>query len=191
MRSLPFATTILFAATSLAAQDARPNTRQGFWIGFGLGPGSTGEDCGTCTTDRINGAAGYLRLGGTVSQGVLLGGELNGWGTEYRGVERSFGSGAFVLVWYPSRASAFYLKVGVGGMTYTITNGTNETEASAGAGVFGLGYEFRVGRNFSIGPYLSAVGSAPVEWRINGQPAPGGGDIRMNLVQLGLGLTWH
>ncbi len=192
MRTLMLAAALVLATGTLDAQSAaRPNTRQGFWIGFGLGPGSTGEDCSSCSNDRINGAAGYLRMGGTVSPHILLGGEADFWGTSYRGVDRTFGSGSFILVWYPSRTGAFYLKFGIGGMTYTTDNGTNELEATAGTGSFGLGYEFRVGRNFSVSPYLSSVASAPVEFKINGQPVAAGEDITMNLFQIGVGLTWH
>ncbi len=159
------AAALVLAAAPLDAQSAapRPNTRHGFWIGFGLGPGSTGEDCSSCSNDRINGAAGYLRMGGTVSPHILLGGEADFWGTSF----------------------------GIGGMTYTTDNGTNEMEATAGTGSFGLGYEFRVGRNFSVSPYLSSVASAPVEFKLNGQPVASGEDIKMNLVQIGVGLTWH
>jgi hypothetical protein len=53
---------------ALEAQ-GRPQTREGFWIGGGLGYGSLGiEDL----TDREDGLSGNLTLGGTVSPRFLL-----------------------------------------------------------------------------------------------------------------------
>ena len=70
-------TAVLLAgvATPLAAQ--REVRRHGFWIGFGLGGGWN-------TTQNVNnqalaGGSGYLRLGGTPSERLLLGGEVNVW----------------------------------------------------------------------------------------------------------------
>lgn len=191
MRTVALVVVLCAAGARLDAQSGNPNSRQGFWIGFGLGAGSVGEDCTSCSDDRINGPAGYLRMGGTLSPAVRLGGELNGWSVRYRGVDRGFGSAAFVVMWYPNRTGAFYLQGGIGGMSYTTDNGTTEVEATAGTVTLGLGFEFRVARNFSIAPYFSAVGSAPVEVTVNGQPSPTGEDIRMSLVHVGIGLAWH
>src|SRR5574342_874795 len=97
------------AAPVLPAQDpsgARPNTREGFWIGFGFGLGSTGADCTSCSNDRTSGFSGYLRMGGTVSRHVLLGGETNGWLHSESGVDETLGFASFVASIYPSAAGA-------------------------------------------------------------------------------------
>jgi hypothetical protein len=141
---------------TLAAQGL-PNTRQGFWIGFGVGPGSVGADCRYCTTERTTGPSGYLRLGGTVSQNILIGGETNGWAHNEGGLNESMGFASAVLYWYPSRTGALYLKIGLGGMSYREDDGVDETTATAGAGCVGVGYEFRVRPNMSITLFLNSM----------------------------------
>lgn len=187
----------LVCAGPLQAQKAADpaadrNPRQGFWIGFGLGAGSVGADCSNCDTVRAGGFSGYLRMGGTLSRHFLLGGELNGWGHTESGADESMGFGSLVLLWYPSATGAFYLKFGIGGMSYTANIPVaGKIEATAGSGSFGLGYEFRVRRNMSLNPFLNVLATAPTSWKWNGVSVPSGQDIKLNLVQLGLGLTWH
>jgi hypothetical protein len=62
MRALPLILTLALLP-AVAGGQGRPHTRQGFWIGFGLGPGSTGVDCSTCDDSRISGFTGYFRMG--------------------------------------------------------------------------------------------------------------------------------
>jgi hypothetical protein len=186
----------ILTAGGLSAQtkydpSTNPNPRRGFWIGFGLGAGSAGVDCQSCTSDRTTGFSGYLRLGGTLSRHLLLGGETNGWVHSESGVDQSIGYGSVVLLWYPSATGAFYLKFGVGGMAYSAKGGGSEITATAASGSFGLGYEFRVRPNMSVNLFLNSLASAPASFKFNGVSAPTGVDIKLNLVQLGVGLTWH
>jgi hypothetical protein len=168
------------------------NARQGFWIGFGVGAGSVGADCSGCSNDRTGGFSGYLRMGGTLSRHLLLGGEANGWSHSENGADESMGFGSLVLLWYPSATGAFYLKFGIGGMTYTADiPSIGKIEATAGSGSFGLGYEFRVRPNMSLNLFLNSLASAPASWKLSGVSVPTGQDIKLNLVQLGVGLTWH
>ncbi len=191
MRSVVCCMTLLLLAGSLKAQ-SHPNTREGFWIGFGLGGGSIGADCHDCSTDRTSGASGHLQMGGTVSRHIQLGGELNGWGKRENGIDESMGFGSFVMLWYPSATGAFFFKFGIGGMTYTAQDDFgNDLTAKAPSGSFGLGYDIRVARNFSITPFFNALASSAVEVRINGHTVPTGEDISGNLVQVGFGVKWH
>ncbi len=186
----------VLAAAPLHAQQrglvpVSPNARQGFWIGFGFGPGSAGADCTSCTTDRTTGFSGYLRMGGTVSPHVLLGGESNGWVRPESGVTETLAYASFIASIYPSAAGAFFLKFGIGGMTYEVSDGTGSLTATAPAGSIGLGYDVRVGKMLSVTPFVNVLASSAVSFKINGISVPTGQDIRLNLVQLGAGLTWH
>jgi hypothetical protein len=185
----------VLAAAPLQAQkglvEVPTNAREGFWIGFGLGGGSIGSSCPSCGTDRTSGVTGFLRLGGTLSQHVLLGGEVDGWGRSQNGVTGSMGFGSFVASIYPSGRGAFFLQLGLGGMTYTEDDGIDKVTATAPAGSLGLGYDIRVGRMLSITPFLNALASSAVSFQVNGVSVPSGEDIRLNLVHLGIGLTWH
>jgi hypothetical protein len=191
MRACVLFAVLLGLGGSLSAQSRHPNTREGFWIGLGVGSGSTGLDCTDCTSDRTAGPSGYIRAGATLSPKVLLGVEGNGWAHSQGTLDESVGYGSVILMWYPSRTGAFYLKLGLGGMSYRGDDGVDVITATASSGSFGLGYEFRVGRNFSLVPYLNSLASSAVKTQLNGQPNPTNEDISITLVQFGLGATWH
>jgi len=211
-------------SVSLHAQAAsRPNSRQGFWIGLGVGNGSAGLDCRTvtlesatiayppCSKDRFGGLSGYVRLGGTLSRSVLLGFEINGWLRSENGgivdpssalqTRESIGYGSVILVWYPSRTRALYLKAGLGEMKYRADDGEVALTATAPSALLGMGYEMRLGRNFSLVPYLNSLASSAVRKHFNDDPGfpteradprfTTTEDISVTLVQLGLGVTWH
>ncbi len=179
----------LLGATPLLAQ--RPNTREGFWIGFGFGWGSVGADCQSCGTDRTGGGSGYLRLGGTLSPVLQLGGESNGWVHSSGGVDETVAFASFIASIYPSATGAFFLKVGLGGMNYRFNDGTTEITSTAPSGSLGAGYDIRAGRNFSLTPFVNALATSAVTFKVNGVKVPSGLDLKLNLAQLGLGLTWH
>lgn len=54
-RRLAVMTALALVLVSTASAQGRPQTREGFWIGFGLGYGSLGFDCSGCGTDRGSG----------------------------------------------------------------------------------------------------------------------------------------
>ena len=81
---------LLLGASAASAQ--HPQTRKGFWIGFGLGYGSL--SCTGCSS--TGGVSGYLKLGGTVSPHLLLGGETNGWTKNVNGYTLTAGNASFV-----------------------------------------------------------------------------------------------
>src|SRR3989442_13158443 len=73
----------LLAALSCAAAAAQaqyPQRRDGFWIGFGLGYGSSHVPCGHCGTGpRKDGLTGVAKLGGPPRRNVLLRGGVSTW----------------------------------------------------------------------------------------------------------------
>ena len=160
-----------------AAQN--PQTREGFFIGFGFGYGTLGcEGCG----DRESSVAGHLKLGGTVSPTLLVGAESSGWSKEIDGVRITHANLSAIIQFYPSAASGFFLKGGLGFSTLEFSassGGVSGSVSDEGLGLTaGLGYDIRLGTNFSLSPYLSFA------W----------GDFEggsANHGQLGLGVTWH
>ena len=182
-------TLILLLALALAlpatAEAQRPNTRDGFWIGFGLGAGWLGFGGDVDDDSREIGGSGYLRLGGTLSQKVLIGGETTGWGKNVNGENVSVGFLGAVILFYPSRTGSFYLKGGLGVLGY-------DEGPLSGAGIafsLGLGNEFRLGNNFSIVLFANAIGSGGVEAKLNGVGT--GLDINPSILQMGVGVGWH
>jgi hypothetical protein len=169
----------LLIAVPRAADAQNPQTHQGFFIGFGLGAGSFGAEG---SSDRETGGAGYLRIGGALSPQLLLAGESAAWTKSEGGGRLTHANLSAIMQFYPSATSGFYLKGGAGlsQLRISISGGGGSVSAEEnGLGLTaGLGYDFRLGTNFSLSPYGSfAWGS------FDGGTA--------NHGQVGLGVTWH
>ncbi|MGH7510742.1 MAG: hypothetical protein ACREMZ_14900 [Gemmatimonadales bacterium] len=180
---------LLFPATA-AAQQAPPGLvevsradRRGFWLGLGLGAGGESYDLRT--------GAGYssvlyrptisLRLGGTVSQRLRLGGEILSWINEDGPVVESLSSALFVAQFYPLSSLGLYLKGGLGIGRNAVDFDYGYDVADTGfAGLIGAGYELRLGRRFFLNPVVDVVGHTYSD-RI-------GGSYRERLVNFGLGI---
>ncbi|HEX6314775.1 MAG TPA: outer membrane beta-barrel protein [Gemmatimonadaceae bacterium] len=168
----------LALATTLsvpAAAQGNPQTRQGFFISFGFGAGSLG--CDDCDDDRLNGVNFYLRMGGTLSQRLLIGGVVNGWSKTENDATLTVSNVGPVIVFYPSAQGGFFLKGGLGLSNTSLDLGAFEIEEEGVGLTIGIGYDARVGRNFALTPYLDILTSSY-----------DGGSF--NQVAFGLGFTW-
>ncbi len=160
--------------------------RDGFFAAIGLGGGSESFDAndGLGWSDDKGGATGYIKIGGAVSNSLMLGGELNGWASRYQrqGYDRSLASLMFIAQWYPARRSDFWLRGGAGWardhLSIYGTSGDINSHENGTALAVGLGYDFRVGRKVSITPSLDFQGQ-----RYDSH------DER--LISLGIGVTFH
>lgn len=181
---------IALAALPVAALAQEPQARQGFGISFGLGGGSGDVECDVCISDRAGGFSGYLRLGGYVRPDLFVAFESNGYSTSGDDIDTSGGFYSVALQWYPNVQKGFYLKgnLGVVGVKQEDDVGDELTAGAFGMGI-GIGYDFRVGRNFSLTPYANLIFSGDGEVEFNGSDT--GVDAKFNLVQIGLGFTWH
>ena len=165
----------LLTSSALEAQD-RPQTRQGFWISVGLGGGSLG--CENCGDDRENGGTAQIALGGTLSPRFQLGASSNAWAKEVNGVDITMSSLAAVAKFYPWVARGFYLSGGLGIGRIAFKEGSVSASEDGTSAILGLGYDIRVGKNFSITPFLNGVGAS-----FDGN--------RSDFNQVGIGVTWH
>jgi hypothetical protein len=173
----------LALASPLAAQ--RAAVHDGFWISAGLGGGlAFGDE--TFDTDSKSGVAIALRLGGTPSQQLLLGGELTGWGAEEGSTYVFRGALLFTALYYPSARGGFYLKGSAGFAGRTIDreiplggdSGTL-TQETGGLGIgAGIGYDIQLGRNFFLTPAADFLYS-------------GTEDDGASLLLFTVAATWH
>jgi len=161
------------------AEAQRPQTREGFFIGVGIGGGSLG--CATCL-EREGSFTGQVTFGGTLSPQLLLGVESSGWTKEENDARLTHANASAVAHFYPVATGGLFLSGGVGLSTLEVstTSGSvtvSTTETGLGF-TAGAGYDVRVRNNFSITPYGLF----------------GWGDFdagSANTFQFGLGVTWH
>lgn len=155
-RTIAFAATLLLMSSSgLAAQETAPHS--GFWLSGGLGGGITDGD----SAGDDGGPAAYLRLGGTTSDRVLLGGEIIGLSRDVGDATVSQGNSTFSVLYYPASPGGFFAKAGVGfasAVVSTDVGGGTFTSDESGLGLtFGAGYDVRIGGNLYLTPNLDIL----------------------------------
>lgn len=174
LRAIGFSAVLaVLLAGSASAQQAQ--TREGFWIGGGLGYGSMGLSCEGCgDTDRVGAPSGYLKLGTTLRQNVLLGVETNAWTKSELGVRLTMANISGAVYWYPMATNGMFVKAGAGYSALDAGGG-----GTNGFGILGgVGYDVRMTKSLSITPVAN--------WFRGGFD---GGSA--NVLQIGLGVTSH
>ena len=187
MRLLAIATGLVLLATSAVAQEAagpdqaEHHARKGIWFSLGAGLGSRGISCEFCVgVPREEGFSTSFRVGGVVSPTVTLGAALTGWITKLSeplgGSYSVFSALMGVVQVYPSRLAGFFVQ---GGGGYIVDVLDDETVIDSPGLTLGLGYDIRVGRNFSLTPHINYLRTLD------------GGVYNSDLYQFGVAATWH
>ncbi len=170
-----------------ASAQSNPHVRQGFTIGFGLGLGSgeltVSSGPVSVSSDRRSDVSGYVRIGGSINENLVLAGETSGWRHEENGATGTLSYLSFVALLYPSSVADFYLKAGVGVAKADIADSGQSYSATGYGLVAGLGYDIRVARNFSLSPFATYLYMPGAD--VSGVKLGG------NVLQVGLGFTWH
>ncbi len=188
---------LLTAPTSAAAQVSdtpgagSETTRSGVWLGVGMGLGSAMPTCPICARNREQALSGYFRMGGTVTQRILVGLETNAW---YRGGEETdqiIGSASVVSLLYPRDDSGLYVKVGLGLTRFEARPTGDDPPVTANTfGVnVGVGYELRATRALSFVPYLNVLTGSFGNLKEEDRTLTG--SMNVSLVQFGIGITTH
>jgi hypothetical protein len=182
-----------------AAQGWGPPTevRHGFWIAAGAGHGFTDLACGICNGDReTGGVSGYVRLGGTLTSRVLLGGDVTLWRRGGGIPEHLLLVGASAQ-YYPSSGHGYYLRLGAGQLLYRARDGDQTLVSRLWAGQAGGGYEMRVHPRVSMAPFAGVLftpaGDLLRENRANGgyRADRVAADLRVISFQVGIGIIRH
>jgi hypothetical protein len=155
---------LMITMMSAASAQAEGRDRKGLILGFNAGWGSAGFSSQiadrTLTDDPFSGAAGGLRFGYAFSNSFGLSLEGYGFGTDRNDEGWGLGAGFLTITWWPD-GSGFFLRAGVGGGGGDVLRrGTGELVhfEDKGAGLFGLGYEWKLGRKFALGLAADGIG---------------------------------
>src|SRR2546421_11436303 len=178
-------------AVAPAARAQYPQRRTGFWIGCGLGYGSASVPCDRCGSGpRTGGVTAFLKLGGTPSRNLLIGGAINGWSHESGGATETMANVTASLYYYPAARSGLFLTGGLGFSDYRVD--TSPSYDGTGWGfTAGVGYDVRVGRNVSLTPVVDYVYGGVGDVSVSGGGAPFATGWKQNVVDFGLGVTFH
>ena len=173
---------LLAAATGLHAQGDR---YRGYWGSLGLGGGMR-VIVFEGATELTGGGAGTVRMGGKLSDRVLLGGEVGGWGWEEDGILLVRGNWTATGVFFPSSGLGLLLKGGIGGATVraveTRTTGTPRSVVKLGVGAsVGIAYDIPFGPSASLTPGIDFL----YQW-VDDQDVQKAG-----LLLFTIGVTWH
>jgi len=185
-------------APASAQRTDRPH-RSGLWGELGAGPGRVRIACSGCTdVVTAGGVTSYVRIGGTVSDRVVIGFEV------FSLLDRGFGflsadststaetaTAAVVVLWFPSRRGFFFKGgAGIAAGQFTIP-GTAGADTSNNAGIgltFGVGWDFAISRKFAIttnfAAYVTAVGDVIL-------PGRRVDDVIATMYQAGIGITFR
>jgi hypothetical protein len=166
------------ALAPAASAQGHPQTREGFWIGFGIGWGSLSYSCSGCSGSQ-GAVSGYLKMGGTLGPKLLIGGETNGWTKDESGTRFTAGNASAAVYFYPSPANGLFLRGGLGWASLSASSGGTTSSQSGFGMTFGLGYDIRVAGNTSITPV------ANYNW------GDLGSGVKQNIFQIALGVTFH
>jgi Outer membrane protein beta-barrel domain len=176
-------TAIVLALLALGASVAsaqHPQTRKGFWIGFGVGYGSYGISCDGCNgLGRESSFTGHIRLGGTVNPHLLLGAQSIAWTKSEGGSTITAGNLSLAADYYPQPAGGLFLSAGVGFSRAEVSGGGSSAGETGPGFTLGGGYDVRVSPNTSVTPVANFV------W---GHPDSG---LSHNFFQFGVGVTFH
>lgn len=166
--------------------EVHDSQRHGFWGGLGLGAGGEAFDLrdGLGYSGNLYKPTVSLRLGGTPTQYLRLGGEILGWIDDQGHRTESITSLLFIGQLYPVPSTGLYLKGGLG-------LGRNQVDFDDGfgvgdtgfAGLVGAGWEVRVGRRWYLNPAIDLV-----EQRYTGR---GGERYRERILNFGLGVLFQ
>src|SRR2546428_12425747 len=96
---------VLLIVTMPALSAQHPQTRDGFWIGFGFGYGSRHETGTGCGSTNNGGATGFLKPGGTLSKSVPPAGAPYGRPHSPRRVTEAIATATAPASSYPHPAS--------------------------------------------------------------------------------------
>jgi hypothetical protein len=176
------------AATLASAQ--YPQRRDGFWIGFGLGYGSSNVTCDVCASGpRLDGISGFVKLGGTPSRNLLIGAAINGWSHSDGSATETMTTLTASLYLYPDARSGLFFTSGLGLSNYYV-NSDPSFDGTGWGFTGGVGYDIRVGRDVSLTPVVNdmyggvgnvneaGVGTVRSQWK-------------QNIVDFGVGVTFH
>lgn len=191
---------LLGTAPAVPAQGFGPaaESRRGFWVSGGAGQGFTTLRCAICADERESGGlAGHLRAGGTMSERLLVGGDVSYWRRKDEGILEQARGVAATGYWYPDPRHGYFVKFGLGYTWYRAAEEDIALTARLLSAVSGAGYEMRVNPRMSLVPFVNLMMTAKGDM-LREDTRNGGftatrvaDDLGLLSLHVGFGITRH
>lgn len=164
-----WAAVLLLAGTASASAAQRTSeSHAGFTGALGVNKGNVQTNCDVCVESQSDSDFGFMfRAGWTLRPNYYVGVELTLWEKqqELSGIQAdvNFNVVTAVLLWYPQTYHQYFLKGGLGIAQVKTVHDTpgqsggfvaSELEATGPLVQVGLGYDLRLGRAWSVTPYI-------------------------------------
>ena len=176
---------LVLVCCASATTSAQGSRYRGYWGNLGLGGGMrlVSQDG---ATESTGGGAGVLRMGGKLSERLLIGGEVGGWGRQEDEVWVGRANWTATGIVFPTQNLGLFVKAGVGAATIRAVDyqsgpsGASVTKAGFGTTI-GVGYDIGFGRGAALTPGFDFM----YQWVDDP-------DVRNGaLLLLTIGVTWH
>jgi len=160
---LTFASMFFASVTPVNGQQSTVSAR-GIFLGGVAGAGWTRVGCDYCRRDFEAGPTASVHVGTHVRPGLRMGAELSGWthGDGEEDVRLVMGALTAVAWLHPRPGGPFFVKGGLGWVTYRVWgDGDDDDLASGGPGIqLGAGWEFRLSEALTVSNFLHVTASA-------------------------------
>lgn len=152
---------LLTAGTALSAEHARKGLNLGFNAGCANSVLEYDRLGATVDRESDGGFGGAARIGYGVSDSVILSLDLRGFNKEDGPQEIHAALALATITWHPG-GGGFFLRAGVGGGSADVLlpapDNADWNDREGDAALIGLGYEWRLGRQFALGLALDGYG---------------------------------
>ena len=191
---------VTLSGGALAGQRPMRPHRAGLWGEVGFGAGHVRVTCATCTSVvPADGPTSYVRIGGTVSDHVVIGFEAFSlldkafnFSLDVKESTAETATAAVIILWYPGRTGLFFKGgVGAAGGQYTIPRNATQADTSSGAGMgltFGAGWDWSISRKFALTANVSTFVVAVGDIVLPGQRVD---DVIATMYQGSIGFTFR
>jgi hypothetical protein len=182
--------TLLITTAVLAAGSgsASAQTRDGIFVGAGLGWGSGKVEADEGEADRRGSWTLNLRVGRPLSDRLLVGAELNGWFDSEDEDSVSLFNGSLAAYYYPTDMPLF-VKAGLGLARADFDIG-GESAAGVGLGLMaGVGYDIPIGRSTAVTPMATFWMGKPGDLSVDDIEVVHG--FKHNVIELGVAVTFY
>jgi hypothetical protein len=200
MRSCVVSALIVVGTCLAVASPVGAQNRSGLWGGFGGGYGTADVSADEIDgDDREDSGVGYLNIGWTLTDQILLGAEVDIWSKTAHSddvdgdMTVNLYNGLVTLTLYPSSTGRFFVKGGVGASAIDVEVKVQNTRLTADLGT-GVGYLAGIGYDIPVGPV--SITPAVSYWggsvgTLEFQGATLFTNWKQNVIAFTIGLTFH